>query len=616
MCGIGGRVATNLGTAATDVGEGMVEQMAHRGPNASDVYVSGDAMLAHRRLSIIDLSEAGRQPMPNADGSVRIVFNGEIYNYRELRERVDDYSFRSETDTEVLLHLYEEYGIDCLDYLRGMYAFAILDERKDRLFLARDRLGQKPLYYRHTDDGFWFGSTIGAILADDAVETAPDYDALREYLTYQYVPHPKTGFEGIERLGPAEYAIVEDGKIRTERYWSLSYADQFSAGPSALADRLRTELREATRLRMRSDVPVGVFLSGGIDSTVVTALMADIAEEPINTYSIGFDEYDELEFARAVAREYNTNHNERTVTPDAMEVLPELVRHYEMPFGDPSAVPTYYVSREAAEEVTVAVGGDAGDENFAGYDRYTFDRATSLTARVPGPVRSLGDRVLGAAATVASGAETFGRGQRLLENANGDAVERYAPYICHALGDDAAVLWDGPEPADELAYLREAFARADGPTRLDRLMHVDVETYLPDDVLVKVDRASMAHSLEVRSPFLDHEFVQFAARIPAKFKWRRGKKKWLLKRAFRDELPDRVQGRGKQGFSVPVNEWFRGELRDDAREAMERLGAREAFDSTGVRRLFREHISGEHDWGFTLWDLFVLDEWFRQFFPT
>lgn len=615
MCGIGGRAMMDPATEATDVGEAMVEEMSHRGPDAHDVYVSGDAMLAHRRLSIIDLSDAGRQPMSNADGSVRIVFNGEIYNYRELRERVDDYSFRSGTDTEVLLHLYEEYGVDCLEYLRGMYAFAILDECNDRIFLARDRLGQKPLYYRDTDDGFWFGSTIGAILADDAVSTTPDYEALREYLTHQYVPHPKTGFEGIERLGPAEYAVFKNGEMHIDSYWDLSYSDQYSVGPSTLADRLKTELREATRLRMRSDVPVGVFLSGGIDSTVVTALMADIAEEPINTYSIGFDEYDELEFARAVARKYDTNHHERTVTPDAIEVLPELVRHYEMPFGDPSAVPTYYVSKVAAEDITVAVGGDAGDENFAGYDRYTYDRATSLAARVPDQIRKLGKRGLAAAARVGPGAETLGRGRRLLQNADGDAVERYAPYICHALGDIAAALWDGPEPADELANLREAFSCADAPTRLDRLMHVDMQTYLPDDVLVKVDRASMAHSLEVRSPFLDHEFVKFAAMIPAKYKWRRGEKKWLLKRAFRDELPDMVQGRSKQGFSVPVNEWFRGELRPTARDAMERLGAREGFDAAGVRRLFRDHVAGEHDRGFILWDLFVLDEWFRQFFP-
>ncbi|MXR51169.1 asparagine synthase (glutamine-hydrolyzing) [Halovenus sp. WSH3] len=614
MCGIGGRLSSGVGTSAADVGEAMVEQMAHRGPDAHDVYVDGDAMLSHRRLSIIDLSDAGRQPMPNEDGSVRIVFNGEIYNYRELRRRVDDYSFRSETDTEVLLHLYEEYGVDCLDYLRGMYAFAIYDERKDRLFLARDRLGQKPLYYHHTDEGFWFASTIAAILTDDAVDTAPDYEALRSYLTYQYVPHPKTGFEDIRRLGPAEYALVEDGELTIDSYWDLSYRDQFEAGPSTLADRLCSKLRESTRLRMRSDVPVGVFLSGGIDSTIVTALMADIADEPVNTYSIGFDEYDELEFANAVAEEYGTNHHEYTVTPDAMDVLPELVRHYEMPFGDPSAVPTYYVSQAAAEDVTVAVGGDAGDENFAGYDRYTFDRATELAARIPRPARSLGKQVLAQAASVAPREETLRRGKRLLANADGDAVERYATYICHTLGDDATALWDGPEPDDELKHLRAAFDRADGPTRMDRLMDVDMQTYLPEDVLLKVDRASMAHSLEVRSPFLDHEFVEFAARIPAKYKWRRGTKKWLLKRAFREQIPERVWGRSKQGFSVPVDEWFRGELREDARDALERLGTREIFDTTALRRLHDEHASGERDRGFVLWDLFVLDEWFRQFF--
>jgi asparagine synthase (glutamine-hydrolysing) len=594
----------------------MISSMEHRGPDDHDLYVSGDTMLAHTRLSVIDLSANGRQPMANEDGTIRIVFNGEIYNYRELRERVDNYSYQSDTDTEVLLHLYEEFGIDCLEHLRGMYAFAIWDERAGRLFLARDRLGQKPLYYRHTDEGFWFGSTIAAVLADDAVSADPDYRAIREYLTYQYVPCPATGFDGIQRLAPAEYAVFQDGELRKDRYWRVSHDDQFTASPATLAEQVRTKLRESTRLRMRSDVPVGVFLSGGIDSTIVTSLMAELSEEPINTYSIGFDTYDELEFADAVATEYGTNHHEHTVTPDAMSVLPELVRHYEMPFGDPSAVPTYYVSQVAARDITVAVGGDAGDENFAGYDRYTYDRATSIAAQVPAFIRTAGQSVLGAGMGGGPLQELCARGSRLLENARGDEVERYAPYICHMLGDEAAEIWQGVGPDDELAALRAAFERADGPTRMDRILNVDSNTYLPDDLLVKVDRASMAHSLEVRSPFLDHEFVQFAARIPSKYKWRRGNKKWLLKRAFEEYLPDLVQNRSKQGFSVPVNEWFRGELRSEARDAIERLGLRDPFDAAGLERVHEQHVSGEADRGFQLWDLFVLDEWFETFFET
>ena len=613
MCGIGGKLSFDA-RPDPGLGEAMTACLGHRGPDADGVYANGPALLAHRRLSIIDLSEAGRQPMANDDGTVHIVFNGEIYNYRELRPRVDEYTFRSETDTEVLLHLYEKYGPDCLQYLRGMFAFAIWDECEERLFLARDRLGQKPLFIRSTGDGFWFGSTIRALLADPTVPAEPDLPAIREYLTYQYTPHPKTGFQDIEQLGPAEYAIVDTDGIRRQRYWSLSFADQLDVSGHALAGRLREELREATRLRMRSDVPVGVFLSGGVDSSIVTGLMSDIAEEPVNTYSIGFDEqaYDELEFARTVAERYDTNHTEYTVRPDAMEVFPELVEQYEMPFGDPSALPTYYVSQMASRDTTVALGGDAGDETFAGYDRYTYDWVTGQIGRFPERLREPADWIPIIADAV--GQRGFASNlSRLLDAAGSDDVRQYAAYICHALEEQATRAWDGPEATDELDHLREAFARADGPTRLDRVMQVDLETYLPDDLLVKVDRASMAHSLEVRSPFLDHRFVEFTARVPAKYKWRRGKQKWLLKRAFEDLLPDTVLNRKKQDFGVPIDEWFRGELRSFGREKLTRLGSRPAFDAGGIEATFHQHIDGHADHGYRIWDLVMLEGWYQRF---
>lgn len=614
MCGIGGKVSFDTNPDAS-LGEKMNACMNHRGPDAEGVYADGPAVLAHRRLSILDLSSAGRQPMSNADDTVHIVFNGEIYNYRELRERVDHYSFSSETDTEVLLHLYEKEGVDCLDFLRGMFAFAVWDEREERLFLARDRLGQKPLFYRQQEDTVWFGSTVKTLLADDAIEAKPDLPALREYLTHQYVPHPRTGFEGIHRLAPAEYMLVDDEGTHRERYWSLSYTDQFDAGPSTLADRLRSKLREATRLRMRSDAPLGVFLSGGIDSTVVTGLMDDISDDPVGTYSIGFDEaaYDELEFAKEVAAEYDTDHHEYTVTPDSMSVLPELVNHYEMPFGDPSALPTYYVSQVAADDITVALTGDAGDENFAGYDRYTRDHVVSLARQAPHPLRRLGTTILQSLPTPLGDQRHLHLARRALELSNGDQVSQYARFICHATGEQAERVWDGPVPDDELANLRAAFRETDGQTRMDRIMHVDFQTYLPDDLLVKVDRASMAHSLEVRSPFLDHELAQFAARIPSKYKWRRGDQKWLLKRAFKDVIPESVLSRDKQGFGVPVNEWFRGELRDYAGERLERLGERDAYNAAGLNETFNQHITGVDDHGYRIWDLVMLEMWYEQF---
>jgi asparagine synthase (glutamine-hydrolysing) len=618
MCGIGGKVSFS-DRPDTAVAERMTERMTHRGPDTSGVYANGPAVLAHCRLAILDPSPAGRQPMANVDDTVHIVFNGEIYNYRELRERVDDYRFQSETDTEVLLHLYEEYGTDCLQYLRGMFAFGIYDETRERLFLARDRLGQKPLYLRTEGETTWFGSTIGAILSDESVPIEPDYDAIRQFLTYQYVPHPATGFEGIKQLRPAEYAVVDAGGITREQYWSLSFAEQSSASPDRLADRLRSKLREATRLRMRSDVPLGVFLSGGIDSSIVTALMSDIAEEPVKTYSVGFDEaaYDELSHARTVAEAYGTDHHEYTVTPDAAEALPQLVSEYEMPFGDPSALPTYYVSQAASNDVTVVLGGDAGDENFAGYDRYWWDQITGWLSQLPSPVRRAGIGALDASPSQFESHPAIRYPKTLLETAGRDPTGRYATFICHTLGEELEAVWAGHGETDkpdsqELAHLQRAFTAADGPSRLDRLLHVDIQTYLPDDILVKVDRASMAHSLEVRSPFLDHELVEFAARIPAGQKRRRSSGKRILKRAFDDTLPSSVTSRSKQGFSVPVDEWFRTELRSFARERLDSLGRRDRFDGTGVGRLFGDHLAGA-DHGFRLWDLVVLEEWFQQF---
>ena len=614
MCGIGGKLSF-ASKPDPGLGGAMTASMTHRGPDAEGVYADGPALLAHTRLSVLDLSEAGRQPMANADGTVHIVFNGEIYNYRELRDRVDHYTFQSETDTEVLLRLYEEYGIGCLRHLRGMFAFAIWDEAAERLFVARDRLGQKPLFVRSTDEAFWFGSTVKTLLADPEVPGEPDLSALREYLTYQYTPHPRTGFEGIEQLAPAEYTVVDEEGMRREQYWSLSFADQFDAGPRVLAARLREELREATRLRMRSDVPVGVFLSGGIDSSVVTALMSDLTDEPVNTYSIGFDEaaYDELAFAREVADIYDTDHTEYTVAPDAMEVFPALVEQYEMPFGDPSALPTYYVSEMASQDTTVALGGDAGDETFAGYDRYTWDRVASHLARVPWPLRQSGVATLRRLPAPVRRQQFLYDARRALEIADEEPTRRFARFICHALDERVDQVWNGPETTDELRTLREAFTRADGPTRIDQVTHVDIQTYLPDDLLVKVDRASMAHSLEVRSPFLDHQFVEFAARIPGKYKRRRGKKKWILKRAFEDLLPERVLTREKQGFGVPVDEWFRRDLREFGREKLIRLGERDPFDGAGIARMYDQHLDGPADHGYRIWDLVMLEGWYERF---
>jgi len=617
MCGIGGKLSFDEPPSST-VGEAMAAAMPHRGPDDEGVYANGPAVLAFRRLSILDLTPAGAQPMASDDGTVHVVFNGEIYNYRELREDLSAYSFDTGTDTEVLLAAFQEYGVDCLEHLRGMFAFAIWEEDAERLFLARDRTGQKPLFYRHDAETgtFWFGSTVQTLLSDDAVDAEPDLPAIREFLTYGYVPGPATGFADVASLGPGEYVLVDEDGLERDSYWSLSYADQYAdASPAALAHELRETLRESTRLRMRSDVPVGCFLSGGIDSTIVTALMDGLTDRPVETYSIGFDEaaYDELDHARTVAETFDTNHHEFTVTTDSAGVLPELVSTFELPFGDPSALPTYYVAEVASDDITVALNGDAGDETFAGYDRYRYDELAGYASRLPAPVRGAGRQFVEELPAGLRRQTQVQHARRFLRAADGDDVQRYAEFICHALEDDLRGAWTGPETDDELATMRAAFARADGPERLDRLLAVDVATYLPDDLLVKADRATMAHSLEGRSPFLDHEVLEFAARVPAEYKRRNGEGKWLLKKAFEPELPASIAGRQKQGFGVPVTEWFRGDLRTFARGHLERLGQREGFDRDALQGLLDEHVAGRADHGYRLWDLTWLAVWYEQF---
>ncbi|MFC6873761.1 asparagine synthase (glutamine-hydrolyzing) [Halobellus marinus] len=616
MCGIAGK-RFFTGTPDNGLGQAMAETMTHRGPNAKGIFQNKDIVLSHCRLSIIDTTDAGTQPMSNEDGTIHIVYNGEIYNYQELRDRyLGGYSFKSETDTEVLLHLYEELGIDCLNELRGMFAFGIWDERHSRLVLARDRLGQKPLFYHQSDDAFLFGSTIKALLKDSNLTARPDHRAIQEYLTYQYVPHPRTGFDGIKKLGPGEYMIVDDDSITHNSYWSLPDSDPLTLSKKAIQQRLRKKVRDAVRLRLRSDVPLGVFLSGGIDSSITVAMMDDLGVDDIKTFSIGFDiaEFDETNYAQMVADRYNTDHHEFEVSPDEMASLPDIVDHYEMPFGDPSALPTYYVSKMASEHITVALAGDAGDENFAGYPRYANYKAISLASRLPNLTTNVGAKTVRSLPRQIR--EMIPRerdAERILRLAEKPKAERYAGLVGHFTENDIASVYDGPQKGDLLEWFRELFDTTPARKPVDEATGVDLRSYLPDDLLVKVDRASMAHSLEVRSPFLDHKLVEFARRIPAAQKMPRFEKKVVLKEAFRPYLPDAVVDRKKQGFGVPVGEWFRGHLKTRGREAIERLGEREAWDKAGLQRKWEAHVAGEKDDGRQLWDLVFLEEWYEQY---
>lgn len=616
MCGIAGK-RYFTGSPEQNLGDAMVETMQHRGPNADGVVETSNILLAHCRLSILDTTDAGTQPMSTADGSIQIVFNGEIYNYQELRDRyLDSHSFTSETDTEVLLYLYKEMGVDCLDELRGMFAFGIWDERNERLFLARDRLGQKPLFYHSDESAFRFGSTIKALLADSAVTPTPDYRAIREYLTYQYVPNPRTGFEGIKKLGPGEYMIVDDDSVTRETYWSLPNDKELSLSKREVQKQVRERVRDAVRLRLRSDVPLGVFLSGGIDSSITVAMMDDLGVENIKTFSIGFDvdAFDETNYAKMVADKYDTDHHEFEVSPEEMAALPELVEHYEMPFGDASALPTYFVSEMASDYITVALTGDAGDENFAGYPRYANYKAISLASKMPNFITST------SAATIRTVPDSVREliprqrdAERILRLASKSRSERYAALIGHFSKDETGEVYDGPVNGDTLEWFDELFETTPARTPVDEATGVDLRSYLPDDLLVKVDRASMAHSLEVRSPFLDHKLVEFARQIPAKQKMPGIQKKVVLKEAFRPYLPDEIIDREKQGFGVPVGEWFRGRLRERGREAIEQLGDRDAWNKAGLEQKWESHVTGETDDGRHLWDLVFLEEWYERY---
>jgi asparagine synthase (glutamine-hydrolysing) len=622
MCGIAGRV--NLRSRAP-VGQDSVEAMcrliAHRGPDGQGTLVDGCAGFGHRRLAIIDLSDAASQPMVSEDGRYWLVFNGEIYNFKEVRRDLEarGVRFRTSSDTEVLLASYRAFGPDCLSRLRGMFAFAVWDTATQRLFLARDRLGKKPLFYRLDQDGIAFASEAKCFLGDEGFDPRPDARALALYLAYGYVPDPWSAFEGVHKLPPAHYAIFEDGRLTTCRYWQLRYRPKSELSEAEATERLLELLGEAVRLRLISDVPLGAFLSGGVDSSVVVALMARLGTGAVRTFSIGFEdeEFDELRYARLVARRYGTVHEEFVVRPDAASVLPTLAWHYGEPFADASAIPTYYLAQLTRRHVTVALNGDAGDESFAGYTRYIPAPKAAWYGRTPAPLR----RALAAAGRLApvpqQSASLGARATRWVEVMQGSRQARYAESMMCL--DSAlrrrlctnAFLAGSPDPA---AVVLGAYAATDADQITDAMMHVDIQTYLPGDILVKVDIATMAHGLEGRSPFLDHELMEFAASLPVDYKLRGGEKKHLLRRAARSLVPGALLDRPKKGFSVPLARWFRGELRDLAFDVLlsHRTAQRGIVSPARVERLLRDHCEGRYDWHVPIWTLLMLELWFRE----
>jgi asparagine synthase (glutamine-hydrolysing) len=625
MCGIVGFVNNKEMGVSRPLIEAMCEAIVHRGPDEDGFYVEQNVALGMRRLSIIDLA-SGRQPIHNADKTKWIVFNGEIYNYRQLRENMEQrgHKFYTNSDTEAIVCLYDEFGADCVNHLRGMFAFAIWDEKEKTLFVARDRVGKKPVLYSHQANGdLVFGSEFRALLEHPAVSREVDHEAIDSYLSYLCIPAPQTAFKHIRKLEPGHWLLWKDGEIKTERYWLPDFSKKIKISEEEAIEETTRILRESTRLRMISEVPLGAFLSGGVDSSTVVALMAQESAKPVKTFSIGFEEEDfsELKYAKRVAEHVGAEYNEFIVKPDAMEVLPTLVEHYGEPYADSSSIPTYYVSRETRRHVTVALNGDGGDESFAGYERYAAMKAAEVYNRFPAALRkALIEVPVGLIPTSELKKSRARDVKRFLQAVSLPKTERYfrwsSTFDRSAKKDlytpDFARKINGHDASH---FQQEWFSRANGSGVLDATLLTDQMTYLPNDLLVKVDIASMAVSLEARSPFLDHHMMEFAASLPENLKMRRFQTKSLLKKVAARLVPKEVIYRRKMGFGVPIGKWLRNEMKDFTRETLlsERSLKRGIVRSEMLEKYVNEHLEGKFDHAFRIWTLLMLELWFQRF---
>lgn len=629
MCGLVGKLNFDF---QKPVENGLIEKMAetlkHRGPDDKGVYVKGNIGFGLSRLAVIDLSRTGHQPMHNEDKTVWIVFNGEIYNFQNLRRKLIErgHKFFSNSDTETIIHLYEEYGEGCLKYLRGMFAFAIWDEKKKKLFMARDRIGKKPLYYFLNDQCLIFASEIKAILEDRIVPRRVNKKAIHHYLTYNYVPNPQTAFHNIFKLPPAHFLIWQAGRMSIKRYWRLNYEPKLNLSEEEACEQILSRLKEATKIRMISDVPLGAFLSGGMDSSAVVALMSKLSEKPVRTFSIGFKEgsYNELPFAKIVAETFQTEHHEFLVKPKALQALPKLVWHYGEPFADSSALPVFYVAKMARDYVTVALNGDGGDENFGGYRRYHFDRFIRYYNQFPSLMREgiINKFIKIIPYTNSASFNLFLQKLKVLSETSSDSQPQRHLWLLYwfnynlkekLYSDDFKREIGKEDPLNIMAENYKNFGNlADS---VDNMISVEANTYLPDDLLVKMDIATMANSLEARSPLLDHEFMEFAAALPPEFKIKNGERKYIFKKALKTLLPKEIIYRKKKGFTPPMDDWFRGEMKDYAHEVLldSKTIDRNYFKKEGIVKLLDEHCRSNINHGEVIWALIFLELWHRTF---
>ena len=641
MCGICGKISLN-GAVSENLIHKMCEVLEHRGPDDEGIEVLDSSAarggetrsnnisvgIGHRRLAIIDLSPAGHQPMSNEDGSIWIVLNGEIYNFIELRAALEKkgHRFKSHADTEVVIHLYEDKGVECLKDLRGPFAFAIWDSHKERLFIARDRIGKKPLFYTYKNQTLSFASEIKAILQDPEVSAEVNRPAITDYLSYGYTPTPETMFKGIMKLPPAHFMIYEKGNIRLEKYWELDFSKKLKLSEREYCDRTMELLEECTKIRLISDVPLGAFLSGGIDSSAVVYMMSKLSSKPVKTFSIGFDDgkYNELRYARIIAKQFKTEHREYMVKPDAIELLPKLVWHYNEPYADSSALPSYYVAKMTRGEVTVALNGDGGDEDFGGYERFMAARFAESISKSPVPFK---DKVI--KLIVNSIPESLGfkdrrlRLRRFLIELSKPYRERHYNWISIFSEHEKESMFTAGfageiAGGDSFDYLDRAFNECGSKDIVDLVMSADIKTNLLDDLLVKMDIATMANSLEGRSPFLDHKMMEFCASMPSNMKIKGTKLKYILKKSLSKALPKEILSRGKMGFGVPLDSWFRKELKDYSYGILmsDNCINRGYFERGSIKKLLDEHVSGRANNGARIWSLLFLELWHRMFIDT
>jgi asparagine synthase (glutamine-hydrolysing) len=625
MCGICGELRFDGRPVDRRRVTGMADRLVHRGPDSSGEYIAPDARagFGFRRLRVIDLSENGNQPMPNERGTVHAVFNGEIYNFNELRSGLvaRGHRFRSHTDTEVIVHLYEEKGSASVADLDGMFAVAVWDQRERRLTIARDRAGKKPIFYYRDARMVAFASEIKSFFAHPDIAVQLDPEAVPQYFVHGYVPGPSTFYRNVRQLPPGTVMTIDaDGRTDVRRYWHIEFPPEREVKRvpiESAVEGIRQRVTRAVERRLVSDVPLGAFLSGGVDSTIVVGLMSRLMAEPVKTFSIGFEgdaAYDETAYARLVADRYATDHTEFRVAPAAVDLIDTLIWHHDGPFGDSSAVPTYIVSRLTRQQVTVVLTGDGGDELFAGYVRFY---AALISERIPRRIGAAAQAVMASMPAPSSDRHWMARAKRFVGPLGRSLEERMTSWNS-VFFDDLFDLLRADfvstlPPVDPHGHIAPERPLMQGRTTLGRVLHANFTSYLADDLLVKVDRCTMANSLEARSPFLDRELVEYVSALPDDLKLRGREAKFILRRAFADLLPPEIARRGKMGFGVPVGTWFRGELRDYVADLLLARDARyrDLLDGAFVERLVARHVSGRANLGPQLWTLLCFERWLR-----